>query len=130
MKFKEFYVTDENGKSNCVIRSFSKLYGMNYSDVYSELLEISKENNLNFNDIEVFEQFMERRNTTKEKYGEGIKVKDLKLDNNNYIVFCCDKKDFYHMVPVIDNVIYDKNDDSLDLYTISVYKQKVLTKKK
>ena len=130
MKFKEFYITDEKGKSNCVIRSFSKLYGMNYSDVQNELVEIAREHNLNFNDIDVFELFMERRNTTKEKYDEGIKVKDLKLDHNNYIVFCYDKKDFYHMIPVIDNVIYDKNDDSLELYTISVYKQKVLTKKK
>ena len=40
--------------------------------------------------------------------GEDIKVQDLKIDNSSYIVFCWNKKDYYHMIPIIDNVIYDK----------------------
>ena len=130
MKYKEFYIEDNNGKSNCVIRSFAKLYNMKYEEVESELMGIALEHNLNFNDIEVFESFMRRRDTTIVNYGKDIKVKDLELDSGNYIVFCYDKKDFYHMACIIDNVLYDKNSDSLDLYTISVYKEKVKTKKK
>lgn len=66
---------------------------------------------------------MEDNNIIKTSYSEDIKVKDLKLDNSDYIVFCYDKKDFYHMVPIIDKVIYDKNTDCMDLYVITIYKK-------
>ena len=52
------------------------------------------------------------------------KIKDLKLNEGIYIIFCWDKKDFYHMMPIIDNVAYDKTDECLDLYTITLYKKK------
>ena len=55
--------------------------------------------------------------------GEDIKVQDLKIDNISYIVFCCNKKDYYHMITIIDNVIYDKNFDCMNLYVISIYKR-------
>ena len=44
-------------------------------------------------------------------------------------MLCWNKKDFYHMVSIIDNVLYDKDDRSLELYAITVYKEKELTKK-
>ena len=122
MNYNYFYLTDKDGKSNCVIRSFCKIYDMEYNNVSNELLSISKELNCNFNDIETFEEFMKRRNTIKlDNYHDEL-IKDLKLDNGKYIVFCYDKKDFYHMVPVINNIVYDYNDDSLNLYVISIYK--------
>ena len=77
-----------------------------------------------FNDIEVFEKYMEDNNIIKINRDEDIKVKDLKTDNGSYIVFCYDKKEFYHMISIIDNVIYDKNSDCMDLHVISVYKKK------
>ena len=122
MNYNYFYLTDKDGKSNCVIRSFCKIYDMEYDDVSKELLTISKELNCNFNDIETFEKFMRLRNTIKlDNYHDEL-IKDLKLDNGKYIVFCYDKKDFYHMVPVINKTIYDYSDDSLNLYVISIYK--------
>ena len=66
---------------------------------------------------------MEDNNIIKTSYSEDIQVKDLKLDNSDYIVFCYDKKDFYHMVTIIDKVIYDKNTDYMDLYVITIYKK-------
>ena len=122
MKFEEYYITDANGKSNCVIRSFCKIYNMEYNDVANELLSISKELNKDFNDIETFEELMNRHNTKKIDYGKDLLIKDLTLDNEKYIIFCYDKKDFYHMVPIINNTIYDYNSDSLNLYVISIYK--------
>jgi hypothetical protein len=65
---------------------------------------------------------MKRRNTNSIDYGKDIEVKDLNLDNGKYLVFCWDKKDFYHMVSIIDNVLYDKDDSSLNLYVIKLYK--------
>ena len=122
MNYNYFYLTDREGKSNCVIRSFCKIYDMEYDDVSKELLTISKELNCNFNDIETFEEFMRLRNTIKLDNYQDELIKDLKLDNGKYIVFCYDKKDFYHMVPVINKTVYDYNNDSLNLYVISIYK--------
>ena len=127
MKFSEYYVANSEGWSNCVIRSFSKLFNKEYDEVYNELCKIQKElNSSSFNDIEVFETYMKRMNTDKIEYGKDMKVRDLKLDDGSYIVFCFDKHDFYHMVAIIDGTLYDRTDESLDLYVISIYKQKAL----
>lgn len=125
MTFKEFYIVDKDVKSNCVVRSLCKILNKEYDDVYNNLCKISEELNCSsFNDIEVFEKYMEDNNIIKINRDEDIKVKDLKTDNGSYIVFCYDKKEFYHMISIIDNVIYDKNSDCMDLHVISVYKKK------
>lgn len=125
MKYNEYYVSNKDGKSNCVIRSFCKLFDEDYDNVYKSLCDIAKELNCNFyNDVEVFETYMERHNTSPIEYGKDIKIRDLNLDNGNYAVFCWDKKEFYHMVPIIDNIMYDREERSLELYTIMIYKKK------
>ena len=130
MKFIEYNITNNDGKSNCVIRSFCKMFNESYKDVYDELCQIQKELNCeNFNDVEAFETFMKNHNVNPIDYGKDIKVKDLNLDNGSYIVFCWNKNDFYHMLPIIDNTVYDKDDRSMELYTISLYKQIQLIKK-
>lgn len=124
MNFKEFYISDINGKSNCVIRSLCKVLDKGYDDVYNDLLKVTKELNCSsFNDIEVFEKYMEDNSIFKINYEECVKVKDLKIDNGPYIVFCYDKQDFYHMISIINNVIYDKNIDCMNLYVLSIYKK-------
>lgn len=124
MTFKEFYITDKNGKSNRVIRSLCKILNKEYNDVYNDLCKIAEDLKCDsFNDIPVFEKYMEDNNIFKINHDEDIKVKDLKIDNGSYIVFCYDKKEFYHMISIIDNDIYDKNSDFMDLYVISVYKK-------
>lgn len=130
MKFIEYNITNNDGKSNCAIRSFCKMFNESYNDVYDELCQIQKELNCeNYNDVEVFETFMKNHNVDPINYGKDIKVKDLNLDSGSYIVFCWNKDNFYHMLPIIDNVVYDKDDRSMELYTISLYKQIQLTKK-
>lgn len=124
MTFKEFYIVDKDGKSNCVVRSLCKILNKEYDDVYNNLCKIAEELNCSsFNDIEVFEKYMEDNNIIKINRDEDIKVKDLKIDNGSYIVFCYDRKEFYHMISIIDNVIYDKNSDCMDLRVISVYRK-------
>ena len=127
MKFEEFYISNSEGKSNCVIRSLCKVFNNSYDDVYNELLDIcNKINASSFNDVEVFEEYMKRRNTIAIQYGKDMLIKDLKLDNGNYLVLCWDKLDFYHMVPIMDNTLYDKDNRSLDLYVIKIYKESVI----
>ena len=65
---------------------------------------------------------MKKHNTFKIDYGKDIKIKDLKLEDGNYIVFAFDKKDWYHIVNIENNVLYDRANDSLELYVISIYK--------
>ena len=122
MRFEKFYITDENGNSNCVIRSISKALNESYSDVYDGINKISKESHRDFNDIFVFETYMKNNDINKIDYGKNQKIKDLKLDDNTYVIFCWDKKDFYHMITIINNTVYDRTDESLNLYVISIYK--------
>ena len=123
MEYKYYYVANKEGKSNCVIRSFCKLYNEEYDNVFNALWNIAKEINYDsFNEVEVFETYMKRKNTIDISYDKDIKIKDLKLNDGKYIVFCYDKKDFYHMICIIDNVIYDKSEECFDLYTINIYR--------
>ena len=125
MKFNKFYMSNNEGNSNCVIRTFCKMFNEEYNQVYNDLCSISKEIGCNsFNDIPVFETYMEKHNTLLVNYGKDIKIKNLNLNNGSYAVFCWDKKDYYHMVSIIDNILYDKNKESLELYTIKIYKYK------
>lgn len=127
MRFSKFYISNKEGKSNCVIRTFCKMYGEEYDSVYNDLCSIAKQLGCNsFNDIQVFEKYMMDHDTISVDYGKNIKIKDLNLNNGCYVIFCWDKKDFYHMVSIIDNILYDKDDMSLELYTITIYKQNTI----
>lgn len=124
MKFEEYYISDKNGKSNCVVRSLCKILNREYGEVYNGLCDVAKELNCSsFNDIPVFEKYMEDNDIVKISVSDDIKVKDLKIDSFSYAVFCYDKKDFYHMISIIDNVIYDKTPDCMDLFVIAIYKK-------
>lgn len=121
MKYEYYYIEDNNGKSNCVIRSLSKIFNLSYEEVYNELCNIqNKLKKDSYVDTEVFETYIKNKGM-KELNISNIKVKDLKLDNNSYIVFCYDKKDWYHMIPIINNTIYDKTDKCLELDVIKLY---------
>jgi hypothetical protein len=123
MKFIKYYITNKEGKSNCVIRTFCKIFNEEYDNVYNELCRIQKELNCsNYNDIEVFEKYMENHNFNSIDYGKDIVIKELELDDDTYIVFCWNKDDFYHMLPIINNVIYDKEESSMNLFTLKLYK--------
>ena len=123
IKFEEYFVSNSDGQSNCIIRSFCKMFNKEYDEVFDELVDIA--NKLNYDsyaEIEVFEKYLEDRKFLPIDNYKDTQIKDLSLDNSKYIIFCYDKKDWYHMVPIIDNTLYDKTEESLDLYVITVYK--------
>ena len=123
IKYKHFYITDKNGNSNCVVRSLSKVLNLEYDIVYNELKSIANDLKLKENDIIVFEKFMNKYGIHNIYYGKDMKIDNLVLDNASYVVFCYDKKGFYHMVPIINNVLYDRTSDSKNLYAIKIYKK-------
>ena len=68
MTFKEFYISDKSGKSNCVIRSLCKILNKKYDDVCSDLCLVTEKLKCDsFNDILVFEKYMEENNIFKIK---------------------------------------------------------------
>ena len=94
MKFKEFNISDKNGKSNCVIRNLCKILNKEYDDVYNDLCEEAEKLNCSsFNDIPVFEKYMEDNNILNIDFDKDIMIKDLNLDDSQYIVFCWDTGD-------------------------------------
>lgn len=123
MKFEEYDYVDKNGGSNCILRSFSKMFNIPYERVEKGILQDAKE--LGYDDykkVEVFEKYLETCHTYPINYGKNIQIKNLELSKGKYVVFCYDKKDNYHMVYIKDGILYDKNDKSLELYTIQIYK--------
>ena len=120
MKFIEYDPVKEKGA--CVLRTFSKLFNKNYEEIKAELMILAKKLNYdNYNEIEVFENYLSDNNYIKID-GKNLLVSNLNLDNGKYAVFAF-KEDFYHMFSIIDNTIYDKNNSCLDLYVISIYKE-------
>jgi hypothetical protein len=123
MKYEYYYVEDENKKTNCIIRAFCKLFNKEYEEVKQELINIAKELNYEtYAEIEVFEKYLNDNNYKKIEHKEE-QIKNLKLEKGKYAVFCYDKKDYYHMLPIINNTVYDKTEDNLNLYTITIYKE-------
>lgn len=124
MKFEKFYTSDKEGKSNCIIRTFCKLFNKEYSEVVNELLEIARQLNYeSYAEIEVFEKYLNNHEYSVLQTNSEIQIKNLQLPLGKYAVFCYDKKDFYHMLSIEDNIIYDKDDTCLELYVITIYKE-------
>lgn len=120
MKFVEYNPVDEKG--NCVVRTFTKLLGKEFYIVKNKLLKLAKELGYeDYRELAVFEKYMSNNNykkiTIKEKNTENLKLKKGK-----YVVFC-KKRNEYHMFPIIDDVIYDKNKKCFDQTIISIYKE-------
>lgn len=123
MKYEYYYAEDNNKKTNCIIRTFCKLFNKEYDAVKQEIINIAKELNYEtYAEIEVFEKYLNDKNYIKQEHKEE-QIKNLKLENGKYAVFCYDKKDYYHMLPIINNTVYDKKEDNLNLYTITIYKE-------
>ena len=125
MKYINFYISDNKGNSNCVIRTFCKVFNEDYEKVKEELITLVNHLDCNnYNDIEVFEYYLSQKNYLSDEKYQNQKVCDTDLSNGTYIVFCYDKKDYYHMFPIIDNVYYDKSPNIINLYILKIYKAK------
>ena len=124
MKFEKYYICDSEDNSNCVIRSFCKLFDKEYNEIKEKLINLTKKINANnYNDMEVFETYLSSKDYTTEEINNDIKVKELNLSKGKYAILCWDKKDYYHMIPIIDNTIYDRTNECLELYVLKIYKQ-------
>ena len=77
MKYEYYYVEDNNKKSNCIIRTFCKLFNKEYDAVKQELINIAKELNYEtYSEIEVFEKYLNDNNYKKIEHKEE-QIKNL-----------------------------------------------------
>lgn len=123
MRFDHF---DPSGgeKRSCVVRTMTKLTGKEYLTVRAELSELAERLGCEtYNDEAVFGEYMSAHGIHKYREYEDTKVGELDLPSGTYCVFCTNREGFFHLLPIIDNVIYDRRNDSLELYVISVYKK-------
>lgn len=118
MKFEKYNPADEKGA--CVIRTFSKLFNKNFFDMKNELVRFIEDNNFNsYNDIEAFETFLLNKGYKKLDMNEEI-IRKLNLEYRKCALLC-HKDDFYHMVSIVDGIVFDKDDRSLDMNAIALY---------
>ena len=122
--FEQYYVANDEGSSGCIIRTFCKLYDQNYKEVYRGLTKIVKEKKaLSYTEEEVYEEYMKQRDTLPIKLHGEVQVKDLDLPEGSYAIYCSDKVNWNHLIPLVDGIVYDKNDDCMNLYVLKVFKK-------
>lgn len=115
-----YYFPNKDEKAGCVTRALSKAYNKDCKDVEYELKEIAKELNYeDYREVDVFEEYMFKRNAKVLRGYENKKVSDFSKEGC-YILFAY-KDDFYHLVCIKDNTLYDKDDVSLNLIILKVY---------
>ncbi len=120
--FEHFDPTDE--KRSCVVRTMTKLTGRDYGSVKAELAALAAEMGCEtYNDQRVFGRFLEDLGFSRIGGYEGLTVGELELKNGSWCVHCTDRKEFQHLLPVVDGVIFDRRDDSRGLFVEAVYKK-------
>ena len=122
MEFIYYNPSDEH--RSCVVRTMTKLTGKPYPEVKEALAALASEMGFaEWNEQAVFEKYLTAHHFHKLDSFSGMQVKALPLQTGTYCVFCTNRADFYHLLPVIDGVIYDRRDDSRELYVIAAYQQ-------
>lgn len=125
LSFEQYNPSED--KQSCVVRTMTKLVGREYSTVKQELKELAERSDYEtYNVQSVFEEYMSRNGIYKERdYNDNTQLRDLDLPVGTYCVFVTNRISYFHLVPVIDNVIYDRRNDSLGLYVVATYKKAV-----
>ena len=122
MDFEYYNPSDES--RSCVVRTMTKLTGKEYSTVKAELTALAQELGYEtYNDETVFGQYMAKHGIYKAAEYGNTTVGELELNDGSYCVYSTNHKGFFHLIPIVDNVIYDRRNDSLKLYVIAVYKK-------
>ena len=121
MKYEYYNPVDE--KASCVGRSISKILDKDYEETKKELIELSKSLGYeDYREIEVFETYLKNHNIIELNQEFNCTIEDLIIEPGNYIIFG-NKEEWYHMVCLKNNTIYDKNENYKEINIIKIYKQ-------
>lgn len=121
MEYEYYNPVDEKG--GCVTRSISKLLNKDYNNVKEELISLAEDLRYeDYREIEVFENYLKKHNVLEINQKYNININDLRIEPGNYIIFG-NKDEWYHMVCLINNTFYDKNESYKEIKIIKIYKQ-------
>ena len=88
-----------------------------YSKTKQELKELSQSLGYeDYREIEVFETYLKNHNIIELNQEFNCTIEDLIIEPGNYIIFG-NKEEWYHMVCLINNTIYDKNENYKEIKT-------------
>lgn len=122
MKFEYYNPVDEKG--GCIFRSFSKFFDKDYNIIKNEVLNLQKKLKCeSYTDNLLIETYLNNHGVYDTDNNFRGQIKDLQNEGKS-IILCYNKKDFYHMVTIIDDIVYDKHKDTFDLYVLKVYKRR------
>ena len=118
------YYNPSDEKKGCVFRSLSKALNKSYDEVKEDLRDIG--NSIGVDDLlddKVFDTYLLNNGYKEINIYKDTYLLDNKYDDVNLVYSYSD--DWYHMICIIDNVIYDKFDlDRLkNLKVIKIYKK-------
>lgn len=118
------YYNPSDERRSCVVRTMTKLTGKPYPAVKQALAGLAAALGYpDWNEQAVFERYLAEYGFRKCENMSGMQLGELSLQSGAYCVFCTNRADFFHLLPVIDGVIYDRRDDCRALYVIAVYKR-------
>lgn len=121
LKYVYYNPSDEHG--NCILRTLTKLLDKKYDEVKKEINNLAKELNYNtYVEEEVFTKYLNNHGYKEIKFSPLI-LNDLTLEDGKYAVIV-GKDDFCHMIPIIDNTMYDKKDEYRNMKILKIYKAK------
>lgn len=124
MEFEYYNPSDD--KRSCVARTMTKLTGKEYDTIKAELTALAHDMGADsYNNAAVFEHYMAEHGIYKFKGYNNTTVGELELSSGTYCIYSTNRNGFYHLLPVVDNVIYDRRDDSRELFVIAVYKKEM-----
>ena len=120
---KYVYYNPVEGHGGCIYRSIAKSLNKSYNEVKEELDLLEKSMNTD-NKKEVFEKYLLMYNYIFDDSMNSSKLLENSYTGNN-IIFAY-YNDWYHMICIIDNVLFDKYDEDKlkDLTINKIYKKK------
>ena len=115
--------SDEHG--SCIARTLTLLSGKPYPAVRAELDALAGALGFDtYTETAVFEEYLARLGFYPADGYTGVRMDALTLPAGRFCVICTDGAGFYHMLPVIDSVIYDRRNDSGALTVFRIYAEK------
>lgn len=122
MEFAYYNPSDES--RSCVVRTMTKLTGKTYKTVKGELSALAAELGYpDYNEPAVFERYLAAIGIFKFMGDDGLRVCELPPLDGVCCVLGTNRAGFFHLFPVIGGVIYDRRDDSRQLWVLAVYRK-------
>lgn len=116
------YYNPSNYRNNYVPRALSKILDKTYDEIEEELSALTDELNMDsYCNPVVFEAYMEKHGIYKFAELTNTLVRELSLNHGTYCLYCYNSIGEFFLIPVINNVMYERNSNCMELNVITIY---------